>query len=63
MMDTFLPRGREDLVGILLAAGANPNTRTGSPQKTPLHLATAGGHVQVMEMLVKRGANWKDKDD
>ena len=55
--------GREELVGILLSAGANPNTRTGPPQKTPLQLAAAGGHVRVMEMLVKRGAAWKDKDD
>ena len=42
--------GREELVCILLSAGANPNTRTGPPQKTPLQLAAAGGHVVVMEM-------------
>ena len=63
MMTLFLHRGRAELVGILLAGGANPNMRTGPPQKTPLQLAAAGGHVKVMEMLVKHGANWKDKDD
>ena len=36
---------------------------TGPPHKTPLHLAAASGNNNVMEMLVKRGANWKDKDD
>ena len=63
MMRLFLPRGRGELVAILLAGGANPNMRTGPPQKTLLQLAAAGGHMKVMEMLVKRGANWKDKDE
>ena len=38
-------------------------SRTGPPHKTPLHLAAAGGHNHILELLVKRGANWKDKDD
>ena len=42
MMTLFLPRGRAELVAVLLAGGANPNIRTGPPQKTPLHLAAAG---------------------
>lgn len=55
--------GRQELVRILLAGGANPCSRTGPPHKTPLHLAAAGGDVVIMEMLIKRGAGWKDKDD
>ena len=51
------------MASLLLVSGANPNTRTGPPNKTPLQLAAASGNVQLMEMLVKRGANWKDKDD
>ena len=48
---------------MLLVGGANPSSRTGPPHKTPLHLAAAGGDVVIMEMLIKRGAGWKEKDD
>ena len=41
-----------ELVSLLLGAGANPNTRTGPPNKTPLQLAAAGGHLKVMEVVM-----------
>ena len=44
---------------LLLEGGANYVSRTGPPHKTPLHLAAAGGQIDIMMMLVRRGANWK----
>jgi hypothetical protein len=41
--------------------GAKPNA-TDDEGKTPLHLAAEGGHVECIEVLLKRGADWRLKD-
>ena len=51
--------GRVEPANLLLEGGANCGSRTGPPHKTPLHLAAAGGNIEIMMMLVRRGANWK----
>nr|XP_042698467.1 ankyrin repeat domain-containing protein SOWAHC-like isoform X7 [Chrysemys picta bellii] len=43
--------GKEDLVSLLVAAGADVNTRSGG--YTPLHIAALHGHRQVMDLLVR----------
>nr|XP_042698487.1 ankyrin repeat domain-containing protein SOWAHA-like isoform X27 [Chrysemys picta bellii] len=43
--------GKEDLVSLLVAAGADVNTR--SHGYTPLHIAALHGHRQVMDLLVR----------
>ena len=48
---------------LLISNGANIHSRTEIPHKTPMQLAAAGGHLSVMEELVKQGISWKDKDD
>ena len=45
------------------SGGACASSRTGPPHKTPLHLAAASGNVCIMEMLIKRGAGWRERDD
>ena len=48
--------GRDDLVEMLLDAGANVNSTT--PQKsTPLHLAASRGHKRAVEVLIRRKAD------
>ncbi|XP_039355073.1 ankyrin repeat domain-containing protein SOWAHA-like isoform X4 [Mauremys reevesii] len=42
--------GQEDLASLLVAAGADVNSRSGY---TPLHIAALHGHRQVMELLVR----------
>ena len=51
------------MVKLLINNGANVHSRTEIPHKSPIQLAAAGGHLSVMEELVKRGINWKEKDD
>ena len=61
---TLVSRGYLDMVELLILKGADPHSRTGgAPQKTPLQLAGCGGHLAVMDELVKKGMNWKQKDD
>ena len=71
--------GRTDLARALLGGGASPCSRftniiirakhsyyyfrTGPPHKSPLHLAAASANIEIMELLVKRGAAWRDRDD
>ena len=37
---------------LLLNSGANPNTVTGPPRKTPLHIAASGGHLNIVQSLI-----------
>ncbi|KAF3920354.1 Ankyrin-2 [Dactylellina cionopaga] len=48
--------GNEDVMELLLAAGANPNTAN-IHGLTPLHFAAAVGNLKVVKILVKAGAN------
>ena len=56
-------RGRLEMVQLLIQHGANTHSRTDPPHKTPMQLAAAEGHLHVMEELVKKGMDWKEKDD
>ena len=53
--------GKEDIVALLLEAGAEPNccckSETGVRDVTPLHFAAHAGHVQVVELLLAKGAD------
>ena len=49
-------RGNAPHIQILLAQGANPNVRD-AHGRTPLHVATYGGHHEAMRVLVAAGAN------
>lgn len=46
--------GQEQLVRLLLQAGGDPN---GSFRQSPLHFASAKGHVEIIEQLVLAGAD------
>jgi len=60
--------GNRRIVELLLAAGAQVNVRV-SPrgpdtpnQWTPLHFAAYGGHTDIAEKLIERGADLSPKD-
>jgi hypothetical protein len=51
--------GHTEIVRLLLDAGENPdrfNPRGGHSHSTPLHQAAAGGHFEMVKLLVERGA-------
>jgi len=47
---------------LLLGHGANVNAR-GRGHKTPLHLASLGGSLDVSRLLIERGADADAQDD
>ena len=50
-------RGHLDVVEALLAAGADPNQVSHSPDLlTPLHMAAGAGRAEVIELLITNGA-------
>ena len=51
------------MVRLLINNGVDLKAKTDIPHKSPIQLAAAGGHIEVMEELVKHGVNWKEKDD
>jgi ankyrin repeat protein len=57
--------GHADVVGVLIDAGEDPNrfnppgTHSHSP---PLHQAIAAGHLDVVKLLVEKGASLDIKD-
>ena len=57
--------GHADVVGVLIDAGEDPN-RFNPPgthsHSTPLHQAIAAGHLNVVQLLVERGARLDIKD-
>ncbi|KAH8655773.1 ankyrin repeat-containing domain protein [Xylariales sp. PMI_506] len=54
--------GHTAVVKVLLAKGANIDTRDKSA-RTPLSYAAAGGHAAVVELLLAEGANVEAKDN
>jgi ankyrin repeat protein len=57
--------GRADVVGVLLDAGEDPNrfNPAGTHSHTPpLHQAIAAGHLDVVKLLIERGARTDIKD-
>ena len=60
----IISRGLKDVATLLLQSGAQLNTPTGKPQKTTLHITVAGGHSELLKVLVKKfKADWKVSDD
>ena len=60
----IISRGLKDVATLLLQSGAQLNTPTGKPQKTTLHITVAGGHSDLLKILVKKfKADWKVSDD
>lgn len=49
--------GHEDMVALLLTKGANINAATEETQETALTLACCGGFTEVVEFLIKQGAD------
>ncbi|MFZ0312409.1 MAG: ankyrin repeat domain-containing protein [Candidatus Korobacteraceae bacterium] len=57
--------GHREIVRMLLDAGEDPNRYNplgGHSHSTPLHRAAVGGHLDMVRLLVERGArlDWKD---
>ena len=51
------------MVKLLINNGVDLKAKTDIPHKSPLQLAAAGGHLEVMDELAKHGVDWKEKDD
>lgn len=54
-MDAAAYRGHEEVVQVLIAAGADLEA-TGTDGQTPLHLAAQKKHEHIVKMLLKAGA-------
>jgi ankyrin repeat protein len=61
---TFLTQaarlGRDEIVSLLIAAGANVNAPDGDNMSPLLH-ACANGHARIVDMLLKAGADVTDR--
>ena len=58
-------QGHADVVRVLLDAGEDPNRYNpegNHPHCTPLHQAVLGGHLDVVELLIERGARLDIED-
>ena len=49
-------KGREEIVRLLLAAGADRNKRFGPVKETPLAVAAKYGYVPILRLLAQPGA-------
>ncbi|MHC4662573.1 MAG: ankyrin repeat domain-containing protein [Planctomycetota bacterium] len=49
--------GDEAMAALLIKNGINPNTRLRASGDTMLHVAARNGHIKVMELLLKKGAD------
>lgn len=56
-------RGCVEVVGLLLARGANVNAALAHRGRTALHCATQHGHTAVVQMLLAKGANTNSIDE
>jgi len=57
------PNGYEEVVEILLEAGANPNVASWTKGETSLHLAAYWGHPETVEILLENGADVNAKSN
>ncbi len=55
-LDQAAGGGRKDIVQLLIAKGANVNTKT-DEGSTPLHSAAANEHENIAELLIAKGAD------
>ena len=53
----------EHMATELLQRGADPNKRKGSSGSTPLHLAILEKNLNLVKMLLEKGAHLETKDD
>ena len=60
--ERLLERGVE-IFSMLLEKGAEVNSRSMGDGCTPLHIAADTGQVEIMTILLERGANFEVKDD
>ena len=49
--------GRKGKAELLIAAGADVNTKDDWKEYTPLHSAAEGGHKELVELLIAKGAD------
>jgi ankyrin repeat protein len=61
-LHTALLGGKNDIIKILLEAGANVNNIL-MHGRTPLHLPAASGNISVMTLLLQYGADPHQRDD
>jgi ankyrin repeat protein len=55
--------GREDIIRILIEAGADVNLKSGAFGQTPLFFAVQNNHVEAVRFLIESGANVDIWDD
>ncbi|GMH36832.1 hypothetical protein BSKO_04705 [Bryopsis sp. KO-2023] len=55
--DLYNAAGSGDSEKELLSKGADPSSTHGGFNSTPLHVAAEQGHVEIVEMLIEKGAN------
>jgi len=57
-------RSDKEIVSMLLAGGANVNTRNTDNFMRPLHSASQAGNTEIIELLIEKGAdiNSQNKD-
>ena len=49
--------GRKEITKLLIAKGADVNSKEGNEDSTPLHWATDKGHKEIAELLIAKGAD------
>jgi ankyrin repeat protein len=54
--------GQKEIAELLIAEGADVNTKSGDEETTPLHWAANRGHEEVAELLIAKGADVNAKD-
>jgi len=57
VLDLAAGEGHKEIAELLIAEGADVNTKPGDEETTPLHLAAMNGHTEVAELLIAKGAD------
>ena len=60
-MDEAAGWGRNDIVELLIAKGADVNAKFDDDGSTPLHLSAWRGHFETAELLIAAGSEVKAK--